>query len=155
VWPYPETTAVYGPGVFRRDEAEVIEIRGSEQVTNADVKVDPSGLHSVRSRVLAGEDSHAPSQAMVRLRDSGGNVGKLVMTEEDGTFQIDNLPPGSYVLEVSGTDRAKANGTADIPQVSQLYQLAKVPLVINNRDEVLQDIFLTALKPGEKMDYPH
>jgi hypothetical protein len=156
VWPYPQLTAVYGPGVFRRDDAKVIEIRGSEQVINAGIKVDPSGLHAVRGKVLAGEDRHVPGQVMIRIKDDkGGDIGKFATTEEDGSFQIDYLLPGSYMLEVTGNDRASTAGTVDVPQVQRFYQLAKVPVVINSRDEFLGDIVLTALKPGEKMEFPH
>jgi hypothetical protein len=156
VWPYPEMTTVYGPGVFRRDDAKIIEVRGSEQVINADINVDFRGLHAVRGRVLAGEDRHVPGQAMVRLRDAGGNVGKFVMIEEDGSFQIDHLPPGSYVGEVSAVaDRGDATSTADVSRVERQYQMAKVPVVIGSHDEVVGDILLRVLKPGEKMEFPH
>jgi hypothetical protein len=78
------------------------------------------------------------------LRDAGGNVGKIVTIEEDGAFQIDYLLPGSYLLEVTGNDRAEG-----------FYQLAKVCVVIGSHDAVLDDILLRVLKPGEEMEYPH
>jgi hypothetical protein len=154
--PYPEMTTVYGPGVFRRDLAKVVEIRGNEQETNANINVDLSGLHTVRGRVLAGEDRHVPSQAMVRLLDAGGNVSKFVMIEQDGAFQVDYLPPGSYILEVTAApDRVSAAGTAAVSQIEHPYQLARVPVVTGSQNEVLPDILLTVLKPGEKMEYSH
>jgi hypothetical protein len=156
VWPYPEMTIVYGPGVFRRDDAKIIEIHGSEQVANADIKVDPSGLHAVRGRVLAGDDRHVMSQAMVRIKEDGGHdVGKFTVTEEGGSFKIDYLLPGCYMLEVAGNDRESAAGPNDVPPVERQYQMAKVPVVIGSHDEVVGDILLRVLKPGEKMEFPH
>jgi hypothetical protein len=149
-------TIVYGPGVFRRDDAKIIEIHGSEQVANADIKVDPSGLHAVRGRVLAGDDRHVMSQAMVRIKEDGGHdVGKFTVTEEGGSFKIDYLLPGCYMLEVAGNDRESAAGPNDVPPVVRQYQMAKVPVVIGSHDEVVGDILLRVLKPGEKMEFPH
>jgi hypothetical protein len=156
VHPYPEMTTVYAPGVFRRNDARVFDISGSEQVMNADIKVDPSGLHTVRGKVLAGEDRHVPSQAMVRIREDGGkDVGKSVMIEDDGSFQFDYLLPGNYTLEVMpAIDETSVGGTTDVPQVLRRYKMAKLALVVGGRDLVLDDLVLTALKPGEKMEYP-
>jgi hypothetical protein len=152
---FPEMTMVYGPGVFRRSDAKVFEIRGSEQVMNADVKIDPSGLHTLRGRVLAGEDRHVPSQAIVRLQGNGGqDVGRFVVVKEDGSFQIDYLLPGSYMLEVTGaSDRVSAAGTTEAPQIQRFYQLAKLAVVVKDQDVVLDALVLTALKPGEKVEY--
>jgi len=156
VSPYPEMTTVYAPGVFRRGDAKVIEIRGSEMVMNADIKVDPSGLRTVRGRVLAGEDRHVPSQAMVRIQEDGGKEPfKFVMIEEDGSFKIDYLLPGNYTLQVTGVDEEKSTANPpNAPTFSRRYQLAKVPVVVGSRDVVVADVLLTALKPGERMEYP-
>jgi hypothetical protein len=151
---YPEMTTVYEPGVFRRTDAKVFEISGSEQVMNADLKVDPSCLHAVRGKVQAGEDRHVPSQAMVRMREDGGkDVGRFVMIEDDGSFQIDYLLPGSYILEVMGSDETSVAGTTDVPRVLRSYKVAKLAVVVGGHDVVLDDLLLTALKPGEKMEY--
>lgn len=154
--PYPEITTVYAPGVFRRGDAKVIEIRGSEQVTNADVKVDPSGLRTVRGRVLAGEDRHVPSQAMVRIQEDGGKEPfKFIMIEEDGSFKIDYPLPGNYTLQVTGVDEERSTANPpDAPAFSRRYQLAKLPVVVGGRDVVVADVLLSALKPGEKEEYP-
>jgi len=153
---YPEMTAVYEPGVFRRNDAKVFELTGSEGVTNADIKINPSGLYAVRGKVLVGEDRHVPSQAMVRIREDGGkDVGKFVMIEDDGSFQFDYLLPGSYTLEVMPViEETSVRGTTDVPQVLRSYKMAKLAVVVAGHDVVLDDLVLTALKPGEKVEYP-
>ncbi len=46
---YPNMTAVYAPGVFRRKDAKVFEVREGEQRMDADMKLDPSGgVHGER-----------------------------------------------------------------------------------------------------------
>lgn len=148
---YPEVTTVYAPGVFRRNEAKVYEVRGNEQITNADVILDTSGLHTVRGRVLAGEDHHVPSNAMVRIRDDGGNVGKFVTIEDDGFFQLHDLMPGKYRLEVSAIDEEKSGGgNSSVQRVSRRYQLGRLTFVVAGHDVVLDDVLLKALKPGER-----
>jgi hypothetical protein len=152
---YPDLTTVYAPGVFRRKGSKVFEIRGDEQVTDADLRIDPSGLHTVRGKVLAGEDHHVPSTTILRVLEDGRDTGRLVETEDDGTFQINYLPSGSYTLEVIGSpDTTVPTGVADPARVLRHYQMGKLAVVVDEHDVVLDDLLLTALKPGEKMDAP-
>jgi Carboxypeptidase regulatory-like domain len=152
---FPEMTIAYAPGVFRRNLAKVVQIQGSEQVADVDIKLDPGGLHTVRGRVLAGEDRHVPGMAMVRLREEGGNVAKFVTTNGDGTFLIHDVPPGSYTLQVMGPpDEWGLDGTAPAGQGQHQYQLAKVSVVIDSSDVVVGDVVLVHLKPGETQDSP-
>ena len=148
---YPELILVYEPGVFRRKDAKVFEIRGDEQVMDADFKIDPDGLHTLRGKVLASEDRHAPNGAMVRLREDGAKeIGRFVEIEEDGSFQINYLPPGSYTLEVSATDRFDSPSGAD---KIRDYKTVKLAVVVGEHDVMLDDVLLNKLKPGEKMEF--
>jgi hypothetical protein len=152
---YPNMTTVYGPGVFRREEAKVFEIRGEEQVTDADLKIDISGVHTIKGRVLAGEDRHVLGQAIIRLKQGGRDLPQLAGIEADGSFQIDYVPSGSYTLGVIGFDdmTVSANVTGAERELP-MYQQAKVAVVVGASDVVLDDVVLRALKPGEKMDWP-
>jgi hypothetical protein len=147
---YPNMTTVYGPGVFRRREAKVFEIRGEEQVADADLKIDVSGLYTITGKVLAGEDRHVPSQAMVRLKEGGRDLPSYAEMEEDGTFQINYVPSGSYTLVVLGSpDMTVPTNLKDAPRPLQ----AKVPVVVGANNVVLGEVVLMPLKPGEKMEY--
>jgi hypothetical protein len=148
---YPELIVVYEPGVFRRKDAKVFEIRGDERVMDADFKIDPEGLHTLRGKVLSSEDRHAPNGAMVRLKEEGAKeVGRFVEIEEDGSFQINYLPPGSYTLEVNATDRFDSPGG---PEKIRYYKTVKLAVVVGEHDVMLDDVLLNALKPGEKMEF--
>jgi hypothetical protein len=154
VHPYPETTMVYEPGVFRRKDAKVFEIRGDEEVRDADLKIDPSGLHTVTGKVLAGEDRHVPSQAMIRLQEDGKDTDRLVMIEDDGSFQIDYVPSGSYTLEVMGApDMTIPTSPTDFSEVLRNYKMAKVTVEVGEHDVVLDELVLIVLKPGEKEEW--
>ena len=152
---YPDLTTVYAPGVLRRRDAKVFKVRGDEQVTDADLKLDLSGLHTIRGKVLAGEDHHVPSSATLRVLENGKDIGRFVETEDDGSFQINYLPSGSYMLEVMGSpDMTIPASKTDSPQVLRNYQMAKLAVVVDEHDVVLDDLLLVALKPGEKMEWP-
>jgi hypothetical protein len=152
---YPNMTTVYGPGVFRREEAKVFEIRGEEQVTDADLKIDISGLHTIKGRVLAGEDRHVLGQAIIRLKQDGRDLPQLAMMENDGSFEIDYVPSGSYTLWVTGSGTMTVSASAtEAARESQMYQQAKVAVVVGASDVMLDEVVLRVLKPGEKMDWP-
>jgi hypothetical protein len=152
---YPNMTTVYGPGVFRREEAKVFEIRGEEQVTDADLKIDISGVHTIKGRVLAGEDRHVLGEAMIRLKQGGRDLPQLAWIEADGSFEIDYVPSGSYTLGVTGFDNVtvSANVTG-AERESPMYQQAKVAVAVGESDVVLDEVVLRALKPGEKLEWP-
>jgi hypothetical protein len=152
----PAMTLIYGAGVFRRNEAKVYRIRGSEEVADANLKIDLSGLFSVKGRLTAGEDRHVPSQAALRLQENGGqDVGKIGGIGESGFFEFDHLPPGNYTLQLMGAqDEVPGTGPSGTPPSIRRYKLAKIPVVVKDLNVELGDIVLTALKPGETEEYP-
>lgn len=52
-----------------------------------------------------------------------------------------------------GSDETSVAGTTDVPRVLRSYKVAKLAVVVGGHDVVLDDLLLTALKPGEKMEY--
>ena len=145
---YPELISVYEPGTFRRKDARVFEIHGNEQITDADFKIDPDGLHTIRGKFLAGEDRHAPNGAMVRLRENGTkDIGRAVEIEDDGSFQINYLPAGSYTLLFMANDIPTSTNSP-----MQRYKTVKMAVLVGDHDVLLDEVLLTPLKPGEKQD---
>ncbi len=148
---FPEMVSVYAPATFRRKDAKVFEIHGDEQVSDADLTVDPSGVHTLKGRLLAADD-HLSSSTMIRLKEAGTKAlaSRLVGIEVDGTFQIDYLPAGSYTLLIS------AFGDQDpaTPSVqSAEYKWVELTAVIAGQDVLLNDVLLVPLKPGEHNDF--
>jgi hypothetical protein len=102
------------------------------------------------------ETEAVPSRATVRLSENGGkDVGKFVAVEEDGSFQFDYLLPGNYTLELlTAVDEVPPPEANQLPQISHQYKMQKFAVVVGSRDVVLDDILLTELKPGEKVEFP-
>jgi hypothetical protein len=144
---FPEMIAVYAPATFRRKDAKVFEIRGDEQIADADLTLDPNGLHTLRGRVLAAGDHHAPT-TIIRLKEEGAKeVPRLVEIEDDGTFQVNYMPSGSYTLEITSSDVPNLTSSAAQPTE---YKTVKLTAVVGDQDVVLDDVLLVPLKPGEK-----
>jgi hypothetical protein len=144
---YPEMIPVYAPATFRRKDAKVLEIRGDEQITDADLTIDPNGLHTLRGRVLAADDHHAPT-TIIRLKEEGAKeVPRFIEIEDDGTFQVNYLPSGSYTLQITSSDVPDAANSAAQPTE---YKTVKLTAVVADQDVLLDDVLLVPLKPGEK-----
>jgi hypothetical protein len=144
---FPEMIAVYAPETFRRKDARVFEINGEEQITDADLTIDPSRLHNLRGKVLAAEDRHAPF-TIIRLKEDGAPLAdRLVEIEDDGTFQINYLSSGSYTLEITSRDVPDLTSSAAQPTE---YKTVELTAVVGDQDVVLDDVLLVPLRPGEK-----
>jgi hypothetical protein len=143
---YPEMIPVYAPATFRRKDSKVFEIRGDEQIADADLTIDPNGLHILRGRVLAADDHHAPT-TLIFLKEEGAEVvPRFVEIEDDGTFQVNYLPSGSYTLQINSSDvQDPANSAAQPTQ----YKTVKLTAVVGDQDVVLDDVLLVPLKSGE------
>ncbi len=145
---YPEMVMVYGPGVFRRAAAKVFEIRADEQVTGADLTIDPEGLHTLSGRVLAQSDRHVPSGAMVRLREVGAvDPGRFVGIEEDGSFCFHEVPSAAYRMQIMTTDQPPPNAQGAVSITH--FKTLTMPVTVEEKDVVLNDVLVTALKAGE------
>jgi hypothetical protein len=143
----PEIIAVYAPATFRRKDAKVFEIRGDEQIADADLTIDPSRLHNLRGKVLAAEDRHAPSTIIWLKEDGAKLLTRVAEIEDDGTFQFNYLPSGSYTLQIISNDVPDPASPAARPTK---YKTVKLTAVVADQDVVLADVLLVPLKPGEK-----
>jgi hypothetical protein len=144
---YPETIPVYAPATFRRKDSKVFEIRGDEQIADADLTIDPNSLHTLRGRVLAAYDHHAPT-AFIFLKEEGAEgISRFVETEDDGTFQVNYLPSGNYTLQINSSEVPDPVNSAARPVADKTVDLTAV---VADHDVLLDDVLLVPLKPGEK-----
>jgi hypothetical protein len=143
---YPEMIPVYAPATFRRKDAKVFEIRGDEQIADADLTIDPNDLHTLRGRVLASNDHHA-LMTIIRLKEEGAKeVPRLIEIEDDGTFQVNYLPSGNYTLQITSSDISNPANSAARPVE---YKMVELTAVVTDQDVLLDDVLLVPLTPGE------
>ena len=151
---YPEMIPVYAPGSFSVKGAKAFEIHGEEQVTGADLTVDPSGVHSVRGKVVVAGDRHVPPFANLFLRYVGSaGLPRGIDVEEDGTFQVNYLASGTYTLEIRAYERPKETSAAYVEPTE--YKMVHLTAVVGDKDVVLDDVLLVPLKPGEHNSPPN
>jgi len=93
----------YPPGTLRQSKATVFEIKGDEQVSEADVKVDLTGFHSIRGKATVNE-KHSPFvNGLVGVEDEDDkDFRRIANVEPDGSFVIAYVPEGTYTLVISG-----------------------------------------------------
>ncbi|MDQ2776080.1 MAG: hypothetical protein M3Y57_14365 [Acidobacteriota bacterium] len=75
--------------------------------------------------------------------------------EDDDSFQFDYLLPGDYTLDLlTAADDVRPSDRNEVPRISHRYKMQNLTVVVGSHDVVLDDIFLTELKPGEKVEFP-
>ncbi len=104
--------------------------------------------------MLAGEDRHVPSQAMIRVKEDGKFLDRMSSLEPDGSFEVDYLPSGTYTIVITGSPDMITNAAGDLQGLGRQYQTAEQDFIVDTHDVVLGDVVLVALKPGEKMRIP-
>jgi hypothetical protein len=126
----------------------VFEIKGSEQLADASIEVRLSGLYTVRGKVLAKEDSHAPNQAFVSLADrTDKTFGRGAYVQQDGTYILEHVPAGTYTLTVTGAQDVADPDELDRqakPVVLRMFEGAKMEVVVIDEDANLPEILLEA-----------
>lgn len=139
---------VYAPGSFLKSEGKAVEITGDEMHADADIEVALSGLHTVRGRLQAGEDLHAPAAARLSLTNGDGLYRDSAVAA-DGTFHFDLVPSGSYKLEVNGAYDLRNGSSLDDnqPETGEGYLPEKLDVLVEEHDVVLDPMTLKAMQP--------
>ena len=112
---YPGT---YFPGVSDVSQAQTVTATLGQEVNSVGFPLVPARLSRI-SGTVTGSDGRPLAGAMVMIRARGGDgLAALRMNiigggggqvRPDGTFQLTNVPPGEYVLDVQ--QRPRRSGT--------------------------------------------
>jgi hypothetical protein len=133
---YPGT---YYPGVADVGQAQTVTAVLGQEVSSIGFPLIPARLSRVSGTVV-GSDGRPLAGAMVMIRMRGGPGGPLRMNmgnigggqvSPDGTFQLANVPPGEYVLEVQERPQ-NARNLQDVT-MAQL-EFASMPLSVSGAD---------------------
>ncbi|MGD0630171.1 MAG: hypothetical protein ABR987_12495 [Terracidiphilus sp.] len=144
--------------VFRRKDAKTVKVGPGETAGSIDIEIPLSGLHTVSGTVTALADGHPVNHGTVRLlyaddREKARETALL----EDGSYSMEYVPEGKYILQVSGAQdeeqKVVATGQGDAQQETaqtvpvRKYADKEMPLTVLNDTEDF-NIALPAIVPA-------
>ena len=145
---YPLT---YYPGVLDIQEAAAIEVQPGVNLTAIDFTVSRQQPYKIRGRVIDSRSGQRPGAVTIRILSespdgesetialsSGGFTVNASYNATDGTFEIRNVAPGSYVVkaEILGTNQDALTST--VPSAS-------ASVMVSNSD--ISGLMLNVLPP--------
>ncbi len=145
---YPGT---YYPGVTDIGQAQTVTAALGQELSSIGFPLIPSRLSRISGTVM-GSDGRPLGGAVVMIRARGGagmgvlrNIianGGNQQVRPDGSFQLTNVPPGEYVLDVQQRPQSLRNqGNMDLSQL----EFASMPLSVAGGDI---DNFTVVTTPG-------
>ncbi len=94
---------VYSGGAMREKDLKPVEVGPGEDVDGVDIIFPLDNLHTVSGSVVAKADGHPVNAGMINLMDPDGKTTvRSAMVEQDGTFRLNYIPEGQYVLHATG-----------------------------------------------------
>jgi hypothetical protein len=111
-------------------------VQAGETVDGVDIEIPLSGLHTVAGTVTALADGHSLNHATLRLlyaddREAARETALL----EDGSFSLEYVPEGKYILQISGAMDAvqkvsEPDALAAKPDADIHYADKEIPLIV-------------------------
>jgi len=145
---------------FRKQDAVTVKVRAGETATGADIVIPLSGMHSVAGIVTALADGHALGMGTVRLLCADDREkARETSIFDDGSFTLQYVPEGKYILQVSGAQDAEQKAAEPAPGQDNsqaapakapagMYADKEIPLVVLNDVDDLQ-VSLAAATPDK------
>jgi hypothetical protein len=102
---------VYSGGAVREKDVKPIEVGPGADVDGVDIIFPLDNLHTVAGSVVAKADGRPVNAGMIALMDPDGKTTvRSAMVEQDGTFKLNYIPEGQYVLHVTGASDMDQTG---------------------------------------------
>jgi hypothetical protein len=137
-----DALVVYSGGAMREKDIKPIEITAGDGVDDIDVIFPLDNLHAISGSVVAKSDGHPVDAGTVLLEDPETKDNLRTATiEQDGTFHLNYVPEGQYLLRAAGaadTDSAGGSDTGnDLMRMMRAktlksYGEAELPLTLKN-----------------------
>ena len=119
---------VYSGGVLREKDVKQVEVGPGADVDGVDIIFPLDNLHTVSGSVVAKADGHPVNAGMITLMDPDGKTTvRNAMVEQDGTFKLNYVPEGQYVLHATGASDMDQGSTPSGPAnpLAALAMMAK------------------------------
>jgi hypothetical protein len=92
---------VFAPNTFKENEAKLIAIDEGDELDDADITVPLNSLHSIGGAITRGG---APfPRVQLTIQRQGENGTRDTEVNSDGTYRVDLLLPGTYVIQAKYT----------------------------------------------------
>jgi hypothetical protein len=88
---------IFAPEALTEGEAKPIEVGDGEELTDVDISIPLRLFHSIAGTVT--RDGIPIAGASVTIQHKGQTESRSFASDSDGTYRIDLLPKGIYVLE--------------------------------------------------------
>lgn len=130
---YPPT---YYPGTPELAQAQAVTVALGQELSSVAFPLSPARLARVSGTVMSSTGNPLTGAVVLARPLAGGgsgpfNVGGGNQVRADGSFTINNLPPGEYMLDVQQRPRNLQN--FQVGDLSQL-EFASVPLSVSGGD---------------------
>lgn len=145
----PPTLTIYAPATMHKSEGQVIELRGGGTMDGIDLRVALNGLHTVKGVVEAKSDGHMVNSGLVQLSDATDNsTVRTAMVEADGTYSMDYVPAGTYMMNVNGADRTatEQDGRRGITVTTKRYTSTSLAITVADHDMAIDPVQLDEAK---------
>ena len=98
-----DALVVYNGGALREKDIKGVDVKDGEQRDDVEVVFPLNGLHTISGSVVAKMDNHAVNSGSVMLKDPETKLAvRNTMVEQDGTFRLNYVPDGTYLVAVGG-----------------------------------------------------
>jgi protocatechuate 3,4-dioxygenase beta subunit len=148
---------VFAPAAFHQSGAKAMTLTAGQETDGEDVTINLTGTHSVSGRITSAEDHHGINSGMVELTDaSDKDFLRSASVNDDGSYTVEFVPPGTYALKASGEDTApstkKQTGMLNFGSGDTVrsYEDAKQQVIVAGDDVTEQNVELTPDKTVKK-----
>jgi hypothetical protein len=109
-----DALVVYSGGALREKDLKPIELGAGEDLDGIDVVFPLDNLHTVSGSVVAKFDGHPVDAGNVVLSDPETKATlRFASVDLDGTFRLNYVPEGQYLLRVNGAADTDQAGNPD------------------------------------------
>jgi hypothetical protein len=113
----------YAPGVFHRSAAQVFTLAPGEEHSDVRFTMDMRSLRSVSGTAIAASGGSPVASGTVLLTDPNDSSLRLRgSVAPDGSFIVRYVPPGTYMLQLSGASSQPGNGRRESGAAGTTFQ---------------------------------
>ena len=145
------TQTVYAPGSFRKKNADIIKVSGTDEKSGITITIPTRGLHFVAGTVIQQENGMPVTGGNVQMVDEDDPTLMLNgQIATDGSFRIDFVTPGQYTLRVTNAfERPQMDGTAP-HRISHHYGTTQASVIVASGDATGITLQVPALEDPTK-----